>query len=567
MIINHNMMAMNTHRQLYLNNAAGAKSTEKLSSGFRINRAGDDAAGLAISEKMRGQIRGLNQASRNSQDGISMIQTAEGALNETHAILQRMRELAVQSANDTNVGVDRGEIQKEINQLTSEINRIGNTTEFNTQALLKGDGKSNLAGTGIFTEEKLADGADTKYTQATSTATITEAAVADDTMKFTLNGQELTVTFAAEDNAGQSAEAIYNVTGSSATVNLAEAADANTTATGIRSALEQMIAKNEVLAGNYNVSGETANVIVTADADGDFAGAAGVIGDGVATGTVAGVNAANTGTTTAAVQASTVIDFTGITNAAGIKALLGTGMTINGQQIEFYDANAGAYKGDAIGVNLSNAIATGTAKAFVEAIVSQAGPQLEGVVLSEDTGKLAVQADTGGVAGNNITVKDGGVQEKFKANFQVGANQGQSMTIEISDMRAAALKITGAAGAEGYTSANTVTNGTNNISVEAALNVSSHESAAAAVTVINDAIENVSAMRSNLGAYQNRLEHTIKNLDASSENLQASESRVRDLDMAKEMMEFTKNNILQQAATAMLAQANNAPQSVLQLLR
>ena len=138
MRINNNIMAMNTYRQLGLGNAAGAKSMEKLSSGYRINRAGDDAAGLAISEKMRGQIRGLGQASRNAQDGISLIQTAEGALNETHAILQRMRELAVQSSTDTNTGIDRGEIQKEIDQLAEEITRIANTTEFNTQNLLGG---------------------------------------------------------------------------------------------------------------------------------------------------------------------------------------------------------------------------------------------------------------------------------------------------------------------------------------------------------------------------------------------------------------------------------------------
>ena len=138
MIINHNISALNNYRQMGINNAANAKSMEKLSSGLRINKAGDDAAGLAISEKMRAQVRGLDQASRNSQDGISMIQTAEGALQESHNILQRMRELATQAANDTNVDVDRNEIQKEMNQLTSEINRIGNTTEFNTQKILNG---------------------------------------------------------------------------------------------------------------------------------------------------------------------------------------------------------------------------------------------------------------------------------------------------------------------------------------------------------------------------------------------------------------------------------------------
>ena len=138
MIINHNIAALNTHRQLGSNNTAASKNLEKLSSGLKINRAGDDAAGLAISEKMRGQIRGLDMAQKNAQDGISLIQTAEGALNETHAILQRMRELAVQASNDTNVESDRGEIQKEINSLTSEINRIANTTEFNTQKLMSG---------------------------------------------------------------------------------------------------------------------------------------------------------------------------------------------------------------------------------------------------------------------------------------------------------------------------------------------------------------------------------------------------------------------------------------------
>ena len=144
MIINHNMNALNAHRNMTANTNSAGKSMEKLSSGLRINRAGDDAAGLAISEKMRGQIRGLDQASRNAADGISMIQTAEGALNETHNILQRMRELAVQAGNDTNTSADRGEIQKEINQLTSEINRIGNTTEFNNQKLLDGN-KSGTA--------------------------------------------------------------------------------------------------------------------------------------------------------------------------------------------------------------------------------------------------------------------------------------------------------------------------------------------------------------------------------------------------------------------------------------
>ncbi|EIJ80519.1 flagellin domain protein [Bacillus methanolicus PB1] len=270
MRIQHNISALNTHRQLGFNNSQAAKNLEKLSSGFRINRAGDDAAGLAISEKMRGQIRGLEMASKNAQDGISLIQTAEGALNETHAILQRMRELAVQAANDTNVTADRTAIQDEINALVSEINRIAGDTEFNTQKLLNG--------------------------------------------------------------------------------------------------------------------------------------------------------------------------------------------SFNGKA------------------------------------------------------------------------------------FHIGANSSQSITLSIANMDASALSI-------------------------ASLAVSTVTGANNAITSINNAIEKVSTERSKLGAVQNRLEHTINNLGATAENLTAAESRIRDVDMAKEMMAFTKNNILMQAAQSMLAQANQQPQGVLQLLQ
>jgi len=279
MRINNNLMAMNTHRQLGIANNGGAKSMEKLSSGYRINRAGDDAAGLSISEKMRGQIRGLNMASKNSQDGISMIQTAEGALNEVHAILQRQRELAVQAANDTNVDVDRAALQDEFAQLSEEIGRIKDNTQFNKQNLLDG-----------------------------------------------------------------------------------------------------------------------------------------TTGDG-----------------------------------------------------------AGAVK------------------------------------------------------------------------IHVGANTDENMELDFSE---AGINLT-----DVYTAV-------------AALDISTDQAAAnTAIDAINEELETVSAGRSKLGAWQNRLEHTIKNLDNASENLQAAESRIRDVDMAKEMMEQTRQNILQQASTAMLAQANQAPQTVLSLLR
>ena len=279
MRINNNLMAMNTHRQLGIANNSGAKSMEKLSSGYRINRAGDDAAGLSISEKMRGQIRGLTQASRNAQDGISLIQTAEGALTETHAMLQRMRELVVQSANDTNTADDRTRISDELNQLSEEITAITEKTEFNTKKLLNGD-----------------------------------------------------------------------------------------------------------------------------------------------------------------------------------------------------------------------------------------------------------------FASSNITL-------------QVGANSAQFIEFNIGDMSASALGVTSA-----------------NIGAVISTDTNGAASISALLDTVDSALNAVSAQRSALGAVQNRLEHTIKNVDNTSENLQAAESRVRDVDMAKEMMEFTKQSILQQASTAMLAQANMAPQSVLQLL-
>src|SRR5665648_535556 len=327
MIINHNLGSMNAQRNMGINSSNASKSMEKLSSGLRINKAGDDAAGLAISEKMRGQIRGLDQASANAQDGISMIGTGEGALNETTSILQRMRELAVQGSNDTNTTDDRTQIQKEMNQLTAEVSRIGNNTEFNTQKLLNG----------------------------------------------------------------------------------------------------------------------------------------------------------TSGSVTAAV-------------AATAASITGAG------------------------------------------------------VLTEDTPGVATTA-----ASSAFT-------------FQIGANEGQQFTADISDMRSAAL---GIAGIGSSFVATGVENDLSDVSTtgEHALDLSTAAKATAAITVLDAATASVSGERAKLGAYSNRLDHTIANLGTSSENLTSAESRIRDVDMAKEMSTFSKNNILAQAAQAMLAQANQQPQQVLQLLR
>ena len=371
MRINNNIMALNAHRQLAINQTNSSKSMEKLSSGFRINRAGDDAAGLAISEKMRGQIRGLKQASRNAQDGISLIQTAEGALNETHAILQRMRELAVQAASDTNEEVDRAAIQLEINRLAQEIDRIGNNTEFNEKKILNGDLATSLRNV----DASLGPEA------GISSIQVTGAKAGYYTIAYDTGSSTMTVSR---------------------------------------------------LDGSQGNVVETVSKVVAAPSD--------------------------------------------------------------------FDTVDVSFGGLGITVTVNSAI--------------------------DDLADAEIEVDSTG-----------------QITLQIGANESQNMTISIGDMT------------------------TNGLGLDStALDVTSHDAAGNAITQINNAIKKVSTQRSELGAYQNRLEHTISNLNNASENLQAAESRIRDLDMAEEIMAFTKNNILQQAATAMLAQANMAPQSVLQLL-
>lgn len=543
---------------------------EKLSSGLRINRAGDDAAGLAISEKMRAQVRGLDQASKNAQDGISMIQTAEGALNETHSILQRMRELATQAGNDTNVGVDRGEIQKEITELTSEINRIGNTTEFNTQKLLKGgDGTATVKSTNLITADKLSSGTAASLTQASTTdaiADLSQMGANGTTAEFTVGGKTFTVTIDQTDTAANANN--VSTDGTTITLGTSDATDAAGSATAMANILNQAFAKAGI-DGQYEATDDGAgNLTIAAIAGSDADGSAGSIADTVFSAAGAGVaGTAVGGTITAGTKATSGdIDLSSIASATDAASLVGKGFTIDNQVIEFYDGSKGNYEGNGIGIDIHNA--QGGAD-IVKDLVAQTANKLNNVTLKQGTGAtdLVIEAKQAGTNGNNIAFSDGGRKQEFTASFQVGANEGQSMSIKIGDMRANALGLTGDAGTDKFTGANNVTNGTNSTSVEAALDVSSHSKASAAITVINDAIEKVSAQRSNLGAYQNRLEHTINNLGTSSENLTAAESRIRDVDMAAEMMNQTKNSILSQAAQAMLAQANQQPQGVLQLLR
>jgi flagellin len=509
MRINHNIAALNTYRQLTIGQSAAAKNMEKLSSGLRINRAGDDAAGLAISEKMRGQIRGLEQAARNAQDGISLIQTAEGALNETHAILQRMRELAVQASNDTLTDNDRSEIQNEINQLTSEINRIGNTTEFNTKKLLNGEvgNKTTIGNTSVL-----------------SGASTTSASVAGDYLIAINGGQNAIYTTAAtKDNSGTPASVTLDLTsdfntlfgssswdgkqsitiaqnGKSATVSIA----GTDTVTSFLSKLNDAFkAQGMDVSAKWNSSNFTIELI---SSKGGSAYDLSITENNFASNVAFGFDTANPGGQSAS-------DYTiSVTNTS-------TGLT------------------DSVTSNSPDASLTGL----------------------NASGLKAINLTIAGTGTSTLKV------ENNKLDFQIGANSSQAMEITIGDMRANALGLTGTT--SDYTSTAGVTDGTTSIATERGLDVSSHDKASKAITIIDNAINKVSSERSKLGAYQNRLEHTINNLGTSSENLTAAESRIRDVDMAKEMMEFTKNNILSQAAQAMLAQANQLPQGVLQLLR
>ncbi|MEG2086767.1 MAG: flagellin [Angelakisella sp.] len=402
MIIQHNIMALNAHRQLGGNNSLVQKNLEKLSSGFRINRAGDDAAGLAISEKMRAQITGLDRAKMNAQDGISLVQTAEGALTETHSMLNRLVELATQSANGTIQTDDRGKVQDEVNALTAEITRVAQSTKFNGIELLNG----NLGG-------------------------------------------------------------VANTNGASATTSFA--------------------------AGAFTFSG----------------------------GKLAGLGASATLTaTTNATQAGTTLALTTFDGA-------NTASNIGGVTFVVDSTSGSAAAGGSItyrAVVDKKVAEAATAEAFEGVTVTVK----HGILVDKETSVATVAA---GATGGGLTMQVGDTAEAFN-----------KVNVTVANMTSAGLGID-------------------------TLNLRLQDNSASSIDTIKTAIETVSANRSKLGSLQNRLEHTINNLSVTSENMTAAESRIRDVDMAKEMMQFTKNNVLSQAAQAMLAQANQQPQQVLQLLR
>ncbi|MBS7344113.1 MAG: flagellin [Caryophanon sp.] len=555
MRIQHNISALNTHRNLASNNAATSKALEKLSSGYKINRAGDDAAGLAISEKMRGQIRGLDMASKNAQDGISLIQTAEGALNETQSILQRMRELAVQAGNDTNTADDRGQIQKEIDQLTSEINRIGNTTEFNTKKLINGELSSTYSSTPA-SEVDVVTAADKTYTIGKEPVewsnTKSTSAFKIDFSGSTDNGLSWKDEALAKAAGGtETADFEIKKTGDNKFVVNAEVGDGTDS-----TKLTNVEVNYDKESKTYSFDSQGINFTFT---DEDVANWA--VNDTVK------VDLSKVGSTDFA-NVNTKPEVVNLTHNAAVgdaAPVFTGGLTVKDSELEGLAKVELNFDTDAFTVTLKdkddNVLGTFDADKNVTTYTFDS----HGISFAFDA-KDATEASATillDVETNKKTVTPADVKNQ-SIKFQIGANEKQAMTVSIGDMRAAALGIVGTDSK--FQTAATVTNGTDANPVEQSLDLSTHESAAAAITVLDSAINKVSTQRASLGAVQNRLEHTINNLGASSENLTAAESRIRDTDMAKEMMNFTKNNILTQAAQSMLAQANQQPQGVLQLL-
>ena len=504
MVVQHNMQAANASRTLNITSAGQGKSTEKLSSGFKINRAADDAAGLSISEKMRKQIRGLSQASTNASDGVSSVQTAEGALTEVHDMLQRMNELAVQAANGTNSESDRDDIQNEISQLTQEIDRIASTTKFNETFLLKGD--VGLKKMYINAHDAGLDGS---LVQNTTKATFIMDALSAGN-KYTIGGTQYTI--GAKNNT------------EAATALLLYDADKTT-------------------GNHYDPDTNTWNLDV---------------GDTISIdGKTYTINADTTGTDVANAK---------VTNAY-LNKLITDGSTIkyNGNEVTRFSTSYDSVSG----TDLANAtLITATAAYGMVAIELKAASS----VGATDGAATIVDKDEDNANGGsnsvwaianvtktigeqkitsqtiNFTLDKGyvNIQNALTLNLHVGADAAMSNKINVT-----------------LEAMNSKSIGINGLNVSDATG----KIATYAIDAIADAIQRVSAQRAELGAIQNRLEHSIANLDNVVENTEAAESRIRDTDMADEMVEYSKNNILQQAGQSMLAQANQATQGVLSLLQ
>ena len=503
MVVQHNMQAMNANRMLNVTTSTQAKSTEKLSSGYKINRAADDAAGLTISEKMRKQIKGLDQASTNAEDGVSSVQTAEGALTEVHSMLQRMNELAVQASNGTNSESDRSAIQDEISQLTTEIDRVSETTKFNETYLLKGsDGTKDyvlnahdagLKGTLNTVGEKATFSTDfavgDKVTIAGKEYTIGEADTtkAKDLIKNAATGKTLDVTIDGTKYSIDENGKVKDADGNQLYIKTAK--DAAAAATTV-SSIADITTDNQY--DNHGIM--TNNTELTATQLKNIVGGGSTVSDGTTTVTL-------------------MTDVKGAKNAAG--ADVADGVDDKDSSIISLDHARELIKGE---LEKANSI----------------GSDSPVTVTDNQDGSFSWDLGSAKVA-NTLS---------FSLHVGADADMTNKINVDIESMSSAGLGIKD-------------------------LNVKDKTGMAAtyAIDAIADAVAKVSSQRSALGAVQNRLEHTIANVDNVVENTTSAESRIRDTDMAEEMVNYSKNNILAQAGQSMLAQANQSNQGVLSLLQ
>ena len=605
MRVQHNIMAMNAYRN-YTNNVSAMKANlEKLSSGYKINRAGDDAAGLAISEKMRAQITGLETAQKNAKDGISLVQTAEGAMTEVHDMLNRMVELATQSANGTyDNTTDRAQLQKEMDQLKSEINRIADSSNFNGIKLLDGSmeaGKTEIGWQGSVNETGVTPTLDGQLVTKEPTAgkysidfgklSFSNASTANVTVTFNLASGGTT---AATSSIVLTIKAGTTMDGQDLINAIKTAIDNNANgfnAAGTAVAATANDGKIQIDGITYNISAEGSKLVFEMDS----APTKDVTTNFTASFDTANFNSVNlTGTGVEQVQVTPEVEAVPTSGRVygQAKLELTDALTADGNAIQIGDetyvfarkASTLEKFGDSKAHVIDLTDITNTT--FDDADLAKVAARV--AAAAADNGRFKVGANVGEDGTLTFTEKEGGVD--YSVNNLAGADgkatiNGASTTpdAQASDWKGLIKTGTAALGAAPKGKALTLQIGDtadnyNQLKVSigdihtAALgldgiSISDQESAAKAIDAIKAAINKVSDIRGTLGATQNRLDHTINNLSVMTENIQDAESTIRDTDVAEEMMAYTKNNILIQSAQAMLAQANQVPQGVLQLLQ
>ena len=539
MVVQHNLQAMNANRMLNVTTGQQAKSTEKLSSGYRINRAADDAAGLTISEKMRKQIKGLDQASTNAQDGVSSVQTAEGALTEVHSMLQRMNELAVQASNGTNSEDDRQAIQDEISQLTTEIDRVAETTKFNEIYLLKGDKSGTTKTNTVAAHDAGLAGKLSESVDGKTTFTADALAVGD---KVTIAGKEYTLVDSADtadytDLNGFTAQAGDKLTKDGETYTYVDAA--GTTPAGQTAAAAGWFKDSNTGTGADTVTVAAGDKLTRSGKTTTF------MGNAAAATTAKTLSEAQAEIKKAAANSKVTID--GKEYTVSTK----TDLTLT-QPIATADDLANMLSSDSnfkIGNDQYYVVPKGSEKdseITIDDAYKMMAKELETASSIGADEKTKASVKNNGDGTFEITQGKVEVKKSLSFSLHVGADADATnkINVDIDAMSAAGLGIKG-------------------------INVKDDSGVAAtyAIDAIADAVAKVSSQRSALGAVQNRLEHTIDNLDNVVENTTSAESRIRDTDMAEEMVNYSKNNILAQAGQSMLAQANQSTQGVLSLLQ